>query len=158
MQFLICSELPTFIPNASVIGHKLLLINILLPSEKDSLEHIKARAYQVFQILFYPKNVCTVLPIDKFYNRPVFLPKSVTVLCVTFIDIYSYFFKNIVHFTFQILVVDRRRYTNNFSSVSAAVLSISQAVSFSLHYPLQTFWIYIFCECQICFQFLEISE
>ena len=70
----------------------------------------------MFQILFYPKNVCVVLPIDKFYNRSVFLPKSMTGLYVTFIDIYTYFSKNIVRFIFQILVSDRRRYTNNFNS------------------------------------------
>ena len=67
---------------------------------------------------FYPKNACAVLPIDRFDNRFVFLLKSVTGMYLTFIDIYTYFFEKIAHVAFQTLVSDRRRYTNNFNSVS----------------------------------------
>ena len=67
---------------------------------------------------FHPKNVCAVLSIDKFHNCPAFLPKSMTRLYVTFVDVCAYLFKNVAHFFFQILVSDRRRYTNNFNCVS----------------------------------------
>ena len=63
--------------------------------------------------------------------------KSVTGLYITFIDIYAYFSKNIAHFVFQILVSDTRTYINDFNSVSAWVMTIHPALSFSLHYPLQ---------------------
>ena len=39
-----------------------------------------------------------------YYNRPVFLPKSVAGLYVTFIVIHTYFSTNISHFAFQILI------------------------------------------------------
>ena len=80
---------------------------------------------KVFQILFNPKNVCAVLPIDKFHNCPVFLPKSMTRLYLTFVDVYDVnLSKNIAHFIFQILVSDRRRYTNNFNSVISRTMDI----------------------------------
>ena len=63
---------------------------ILIPSEKDSLDGLRC-----FRSFFYPKNVRAVLPIDKRYNCPVFLPKSVTGLYVTFVDIYAYFSKKL---------------------------------------------------------------
>ena len=62
-----------------------------------------------------PKNVHTVLSIDIFYNRYVFLPKLVTDLYVTFIDIYACFSKNVALFVFRILVSDRQMYTNDFN-------------------------------------------
>lgn len=116
-----------------------MLINILVPSEKDSLHG--SRCIRSF---FTIKIFMLLTPINKLYVRPVFLThvlpvKSVTGVYVTFIDTNIYLSKIIVHFILKSSVSDTQRYTNDFNSFGTWVLSIHLVLSFSLHFPLDTF-------------------
>ena len=127
-------------------------MSLLVQSEKGSL----VRWIKVFQILFYPKNNCAILPINNFTIILSFV-LSWWQACM-FIDIYTYFSKHIVHYVFQILVSDRRRCTSDFNSISTWVLSIYPVLSSSMKYPPHKFCINILYDYPICFQFLKLSE
>ena len=116
MQFLIRSKFLTFVPNASVI-RTLNFVNEYF----SSLRKGKFRWIKLFQILFNPKNVCVVVPIDKFHNCPVFLPKSFTPVRHVCLGLhlsltYNLFCKNTSVFTQLFTLSYSRNYSRNYSS------------------------------------------